>query len=241
MVSLRMVSCQISSWKVFFTLQPSIVIGYPEDKGQDSSSVMGQGLGKDARLPASFSISIAAVWPNLYGYQHHQIYIRTLSEILKTLAPTSQFTTTYNHWYVFPPLLVAMFAFSVCLNVSKQVKAEPSSWIKISFLLLFLRATIIVISIFIRELLSFYFTQDKSTVTPTEGCMFMTYSTLTAMFRGKRRLDQLIQWLGGSSFSGVVIFDEAHKVGDKLSFWPFFLFAVALWWNRLQSNKNGLY
>lgn len=51
---------------------------------------------------------------------------------------------------------------------------------------------------------------DKSTNT-AEGVMFMTYATLTSTIRGRSRLDQLINWLGGPSFEGVLVFDEAHK------------------------------
>lgn len=51
---------------------------------------------------------------------------------------------------------------------------------------------------------------DKSTNT-AEGVMFMTYSTLTSTIRGRSRLDQLLKWLGGPSFEGVLVFDEAHK------------------------------
>lgn len=52
---------------------------------------------------------------------------------------------------------------------------------------------------------------DKAKVTPTEGCMFLTYSTLISNFRGRPRISQLIDWVGGSSFDGVLVFDEAHK------------------------------
>ncbi|KAL4533952.1 hypothetical protein Ndes2526B_g07167 [Nannochloris sp. 'desiccata'] len=52
---------------------------------------------------------------------------------------------------------------------------------------------------------------DKAKVTPTEGCLFLTYSTLISNFRGCPRLSQLIDWVGGSSFDGVLVFDEAHK------------------------------
>ena len=52
---------------------------------------------------------------------------------------------------------------------------------------------------------------DKAKVTPTDGCMFVTYSTLISNFRGQSRISQLLEWVGGSSFDGVLIFDEAHK------------------------------
>ena len=66
---------------------------------------------------------------------------------------------------------------------------------------------------------------DAATVTPTEGVMFMTYSTLTSSGAKGRpsRVHQLIDWVGGSgnssssrsgccpSFDGVLVFDECHK------------------------------
>eukprot|EP00798_Chlamydomonas_sp_ICE-L_P028196 gene28196-31292_t len=46
-----------------------------------------------------------------------------------------------------------------------------------------------------------------------EGCLFMTYSTLIASSsRGKQtRLQQVVEWLGGPSFDGCLVFDECHK------------------------------
>ena len=63
---------------------------------------------------------------------------------------------------------------------------------------------------------------DKATATPQEGIMFMTYSTLTASsmrsFGSKNsRLQQLIHWLGGTSFEGPLIFDECHKAKNGMT------------------------
>ena len=44
-----------------------------------------------------------------------------------------------------------------------------------------------------------------------EGVIFSTYSALLGTSAGKRRLDSLVQWLGGKSAEGCVLFDEAHK------------------------------
>jgi hypothetical protein len=52
---------------------------------------------------------------------------------------------------------------------------------------------------------------DKAKVTPSEGVLFVTYSTLTSSTKGRGRLSQLIEWAGGASFDGVLVFDEAHK------------------------------
>lgn len=35
--------------------------------------------------------------------------------------------------------------------------------------------------------------------------------TLIGAGRKQSRLDQIVQWCGGESFSGVLVFDEAHK------------------------------
>ena len=40
-----------------------------------------------------------------------------------------------------------------------------------------------------------------------------TYSSLISAVRGRTRLQQVVEWLGGASFEGAVIFDEAHKGG----------------------------
>lgn len=39
-----------------------------------------------------------------------------------------------------------------------------------------------------------------------------TYHTLISPGKGKSRLEQVIYWVGGPDFDGVVVFDEAHKV-----------------------------
>lgn len=40
----------------------------------------------------------------------------------------------------------------------------------------------------------------------------MTYSTLVSGARGcGSRMEQLVQWCGGESFDGCLLFDEAHK------------------------------
>lgn len=52
---------------------------------------------------------------------------------------------------------------------------------------------------------------DNCTNTPKEGCMFVTYSTLVSKVKGRPRLQQLVDWLGGPSWDGVLVFDEAHK------------------------------
>jgi hypothetical protein len=52
---------------------------------------------------------------------------------------------------------------------------------------------------------------DKAIVTPQEGVLFCTYSTLTSKTKDRSRLSQLIDWVGGESFDGVLVFDEAHK------------------------------
>lgn len=44
-----------------------------------------------------------------------------------------------------------------------------------------------------------------------QGVLFLTYSTLIGNLRGKSRLQQVIDWLGGPSFDGCLLFDECHK------------------------------
>jgi hypothetical protein len=50
------------------------------------------------------------------------------------------------------------------------------------------------------------------------GILFCTYATLRSQSKGgKRRLDQITEWLGGdkaSSFTGVTAFDEAHAMAN---------------------------
>lgn len=42
--------------------------------------------------------------------------------------------------------------------------------------------------------------------------MFMTYATLTSSVKSRTRAQQLMDWLGGPSFDGVLCFDEAHRM-----------------------------
>jgi len=44
-----------------------------------------------------------------------------------------------------------------------------------------------------------------------EGVMFCTYSTLVSDNGKRRRLDQVVDWLGGKGFEGCIFFDECHK------------------------------
>jgi hypothetical protein len=50
------------------------------------------------------------------------------------------------------------------------------------------------------------------------GILFCTYATLRSQSKGgKRRLDQIAQWLGGevaSTFTGIIAFDEAHAMAN---------------------------
>ena len=39
-----------------------------------------------------------------------------------------------------------------------------------------------------------------------------TYHTLISPGKGKTRLEQVIEWVGGPDFDGAIVFDEAHKV-----------------------------
>ena len=39
-----------------------------------------------------------------------------------------------------------------------------------------------------------------------------TYHTLISPGKGKTRLEQVIEWVGGPDFDGPIVFDEAHKV-----------------------------
>lgn len=41
--------------------------------------------------------------------------------------------------------------------------------------------------------------------------MRRTYSTLISNHKGRTRLQQVIDWVGGPEFSGVLCFDECHK------------------------------
>ncbi|KAG1681531.1 hypothetical protein FOA52_014037 [Chlamydomonas sp. UWO 241] len=44
-----------------------------------------------------------------------------------------------------------------------------------------------------------------------EGVLFMTYSTLTSSAKGRSRMQQVINWLGGPDWDGVLVLDECHK------------------------------
>ena len=44
------------------------------------------------------------------------------------------------------------------------------------------------------------------------GVVFLTYASLISANKGKQsRLEQLVEWCGGKSFAGCLLFDEAHK------------------------------
>ncbi|KAI3433451.1 hypothetical protein D9Q98_003264 [Chlorella vulgaris] len=57
---------------------------------------------------------------------------------------------------------------------------------------------------------------DRSTNTPQEGCLFLTYSTLISNVKGRTRLQQVIDWLGGPDFDGPIILDECHKAKNHV-------------------------
>jgi hypothetical protein len=42
-------------------------------------------------------------------------------------------------------------------------------------------------------------------------CCCRTYSTLVSSGRGRSRLDQVVDWVGGTSWTGVLVLDECHK------------------------------
>lgn len=42
-------------------------------------------------------------------------------------------------------------------------------------------------------------------------CLCRTYTTLISQMKGKGRLQQVVDWCGGSSFDGCIVFDECHK------------------------------
>ncbi|KAK9814268.1 hypothetical protein WJX72_003136 [[Myrmecia] bisecta] len=45
-----------------------------------------------------------------------------------------------------------------------------------------------------------------------EGVLFLTYSTLISNVKGRTRLQQVVDWLGGpEAFDGLICFDECHK------------------------------
>ncbi|MEW5313763.1 MAG: hypothetical protein WDW38_005303 [Sanguina aurantia] len=43
------------------------------------------------------------------------------------------------------------------------------------------------------------------------GVLFMTYATLVGNSKGRTRMQQVVDWLGGPSFDGCLVFDECHK------------------------------
>lgn len=43
-------------------------------------------------------------------------------------------------------------------------------------------------------------------------CVRRTYHTLISPGKSKTRLQQVTDWVGGTDFDGVIVFDEAHKV-----------------------------
>lgn len=54
--------------------------------------------------------------------------------------------------------------------------------------------------------------QLRSTLnTPKEGVLFCTYSTLASRANNGSRMKDLVEWVGGDSWDGVLVFDEAHK------------------------------
>ena len=48
-----------------------------------------------------------------------------------------------------------------------------------------------------------------------EGVLFLTYSTLVSAGRGRsgsgNRFQQVLDWVGGASFDGCLVFDECHR------------------------------
>lgn len=56
----------------------------------------------------------------------------------------------------------------------------------------------------------------QNDVSTAEGVAFLTYDTLKTNKDGRKRLDQLVNWLG-KDFDGVIAFDEAHSMGNAVS------------------------
>eukprot|EP00850_Spirogloea_muscicola_P007218 SM000036S13262 [mRNA] locus=s36:226900:240784:+ [translate_table: standard] len=53
---------------------------------------------------------------------------------------------------------------------------------------------------------------DSKAVGVRSGVVFLTYSSLIAASDSRRtRLQQLVQWCGGTAFDGLLLFDECHK------------------------------
>ena len=46
---------------------------------------------------------------------------------------------------------------------------------------------------------------------PSQGILFTTYATLASRNNNSLRMRQIVEWLGGDSWDGVLVFDEAHK------------------------------
>ncbi len=53
-------------------------------------------------------------------------------------------------------------------------------------------------------------------VTRTDGIMMVSFGALRSGKEGRRRLDQILSWLG-EDFEGVIAFDESHKMGAALA------------------------
>lgn len=68
-------------------------------------------------------------------------------------------------------------------------------------------------------------TKPANPLTAKKGILFTTYSTLrggqkqqatdTGQKKGKTRADQIVDWLG-EDFDGVIVFDEAHSMGNAV-------------------------
>lgn len=51
-----------------------------------------------------------------------------------------------------------------------------------------------------------------------EGVLFLTYSTLVSAGRGGRtRFQQVLDWVGGDTFDGCIVFDECHRCARCLT------------------------
>jgi hypothetical protein len=57
---------------------------------------------------------------------------------------------------------------------------------------------------------------DRYGLRQYETDMRRTYHTLISPGKGKTRLEQVIEWVGGPDFDGAIVFDEAHKVIYRL-------------------------
>ena len=54
--------------------------------------------------------------------------------------------------------------------------------------------------------------QPYGAIQPSEGVLFLTYSSLTSgNARRETRLQQIVTWCGGPLFEGTLVFDECHK------------------------------